>query len=288
MIWHDIRDPGDPQIDKLAQEYNLHPLHLEDVRNRNQSAKAELLNGYLFIVLKPVELTEDRCLNIADLDFFLGPDWLITIQEESCAAVTTALDKVQGLNGSLRADEIFYRVMDSIVDSYHPIIDRVTDQIDELEDVALDNPEPEVLTAIFDLKRVLMQLRRILANTRDVVGQLLRNESGLVKHDLTPFLRDVYDHLMRNLDLIEINRDLLNGATELYLSSVANRTNQVMKGMTILGTIATPALVITGLYGMNLKTLPFADAQHSWGIVIGIIGFVSLMMFLILKRMKML
>ncbi|HYI94801.1 MAG TPA: magnesium transporter CorA family protein [Bryobacteraceae bacterium] len=288
MDWLDLRDPDDPRLPELAEKYKLHPLHLEDVRNRNQSAKAEPLNEYLFIVLKPVELRGDRTLSIADLDFFLGPDWLITVQEESCAAVTFALDKLEGIRASLRPDEVFYRVMDSIVDSYHPIIDNVSDEINELEDLALENPTPDVLSAIFDLKRVLMQLRRILANTRDVVGQLLRNDAGLIKPDLMPFLRDVYDHLMRNLDLIEINRDLLNGATELYLSSVANRTNQVMKGMTILGTIATPALVITGMYGMNLKSLPFAEAQHSWSIVLGIIGLASVTMLVILKRLKML
>ena len=109
----------------------------------------------------------------------------------------------------------------------------------------------------------------MIANTRDVVGHLLRNEFPLVKQDLSPFLRDVYDHLIRNLDLIEVHRDLLNGATELYLSSVANRTNQAMKVLTVFGTIATPALVITGMYGMNLKQIPFADSPHSWGIVIG-------------------
>jgi magnesium transporter len=94
MIWHDLRDPNDPRLQELALKYNLHPLHLEDVRNRNQSAKVEPLNGYLFVVLKPVEMVDECTLNIADLDFFIGPDWLITIQEERCAAVTSALDKV--------------------------------------------------------------------------------------------------------------------------------------------------------------------------------------------------
>ena len=106
--------------------------------------------------------------------------------------------------------------------------------------------------------------------------------------DLAPFLRDVYDHLIRNLDLIEIHRDLLNGATELYLSSVANRTNQVMKVLTVFGTIATPALVITGVYGMNLKHLPFAESPQSWVIVLGIIALVSVFMLVVLKRWRML
>jgi magnesium transporter len=183
---------------------------------------------------------------------------------------------------------MFYRIMDAIVDSYQPLIDRISDRIDVMEDRALSDPDPAMLEEIFDLKRALIQMRRILANTRDVVGHLLRNEFAIIRQDLAPFLRDVYDHLIRNLDLIEIHRDLLNGATELYLSSVANRTNQVMKVLTVFGTIATPALVITGVYGMNLKHLPFAESPQSWVIVLGIIALVSVFMLVVLKRWRML
>ena len=288
MIWHDIRDPKDPQLDELAKRYNLHPLHIEDCRNRNQAAKVESMNDYLFIVLKPVDMTEEYNLRIADLDFFIGPGWIITVQEDKCENATEALNKVRSASAKLRSDEVFYRVMDVVVDGYQPVIDRVSDRIDEMEDQAIANPDPGMLENVFDLKRVLIQLRRLLANTRDVVGHLLRNEFPLIQQDLAPFLRDVYDHLIRNLDLIEIHRDLLSGTTELYLSSVANRTNQVMKVLTVFGTIATPALVITGVYGMNLKHIPFAESPHSWGIVIGMIALVSLLVLAVLKRWKML
>lgn len=288
MNWYDIRDPSDPQLEELTRKYNLHPLHMEDVRNRDQSAKVELQNDYLFIVLKPVVMDEEFFMSIADFDLFLGSDWVITVQEEKCDAVANALDRLKPAAEKLRPDEIFYRIMDAIVDSYQPIIDRASDRIDEMEDRALSEPRPDMLEEIFDLKRALIQLRRVIANTRDLVSHLLRNEFALVRPDLAPFLRDVYDHLIRNLDLIEIHRDLLNGATELYLSSVANRTNQVVKLLTIFGTIATPALIITGLYGMNLKHLPFADSPHSWGIVLGIIGFVSIFLLAVMKRMGML
>lgn len=286
LQWHDIRDPKDPQLAELAQKYNLHPLHLEDCRNRNQSAKVEALNDYLFVVLKPVILNDENELETADLDFFIGPDWIITIEEQFCPASSNALDRLAANAKSFRPDEVFYRVMDSVVDSYQPIIDRVSDRIEQIEDRALADPQRNLLQDIFDLKRALMQLRRVLANTRDLVGHLLRTTSPVLKPELTPFFRDVYDHLMRNLDMVEIHRDLLNGATELYLSSVANRTNEVMKVMTILGTIATPALVITGLYGMNLKQLPFAQAEHAWGIVIAIIAVASVGMLLVLKRLR--
>lgn len=287
MTWHDIRDPKDPLLDELARQYNLHALHIEDCRNRNQAAKIEPMNDYLFIVLKPVDLREDHTLQITDLDFFIGKDWIITVQEHQCQNAADSLNKVKQ-NPNLRPDELFYRVMDNIVDAYQPIIDRASDRIDEMEDQALANPDPSMLEDVFDLKRLLIQLRRLIANTRDVVGHLLRNEFPLVRQELAPFLRDVYDHLVRNLDLIEIHRDLLTGTTELYLSSVANRTNQVMKVLTVFGTIATPALVITGLYGMNLKHLPFAESPHSWGIVIGMIILVSVLVLAVLKRWRML
>lgn len=287
MEWHDIRDPNDRLLDELAVTYNLHPLHVEDCRNRNQSAKIELQNGYLFVVLKPVDMKEDCTLNIADLDFFVGPGWIITVQEHQCVNAADSLNRVRQ-RGQQRPDEIFHRVMDGVVDGYQPIIDKASDLIDEMEDRVLSEPDPAMLEQVFDLKRVLVQLRRILANTRDVVGHILRNESPVIGRDLIPFFRDVYDHLVRNLDLIEVQRDLLTGVTELYLSNVANRTNQVMKVLTVFGTIATPALVITGVYGMNLKHLPFAETEHSWGIVMMIISLVSFLMLAVLKRMKLL
>jgi magnesium transporter len=135
------------------------------------------------------------------------------------------------------------------------------------------------------MRRSLIQLRRIMANTRDVLGYVLRMSDTVVGSDLTPFFRDVYDHVMRNLDGIEIQRDLVTGTMELYLSSIANRTNQIMKVLTVFGTIATPALVITGMYGMNLQHLPFADHPHSWGIVMTMIAAVSALMLLVLRKL---
>src|SRR5207248_10659462 len=123
---------------------------------------------------------------------------------------------------------------------------------------------------IFETKRSLILLRRVLVNTRDVAGHLQRSESPFIARDLWPFLRDVYDHVARNLDAVEMQRDLLNGALDVYLSSVANRTNQVMKVLTVLGTIALPALVISGIFGMNLKGLPWIDSPHGSTIVGGI------------------
>jgi magnesium transporter len=285
MIWHDIRDPNDPRLDQLAAEYNLHPLHIEDCRNRNQNAKVESQNGYLFVVLKPLELDEKYELDIGDLDFFIGRDYLITVQETNCKSLAALLDRTHSGAESLRSDQLFYRIMDQLIDGYRPLLDLLSDQMDHLEDEALTCPEQALLEQIFDMKRTLIQMRRVLSNTRDVLSSLLRSETTLVHRDMTPFLRDVYDHVIRNLDNVELHRDLLSSTTELYLSSVANRTNQVMKALTIFGSVATPALVITGIYGMNLKHLPFAEHPHSWGIVITMIAIVSSVVLLLLRRL---
>src|SRR3954462_2984052 len=121
---------------------------------------------------------------------------------------------------------------------------------------------PATLQRIFETKRSLIELRRVLSNTRDVAGHLQRLETALIQRDMWPFLRDVYDHLARDLDMVEMQRDLLTGAMDIYLSSVANRTNEVMKVLTILGTIALPVVVISGFFGMNTKGLPFVDSPY--------------------------
>ena len=285
MEWFDIRDPNDPKLDELAARFGLHPLHIEDCRHRNQSAKIESQNEYLFIVLKPSELGEEYCLVSGDLDIFLGADFIITVDETGRHSVQNVLDRLRLPAKSLRADQVFYRIADALVDSYNPLLDSLSEQIETLEDEALRSPEPELIERLFDIRRALLELRRIMANSRDLVGHLLRTEYPQVSRDLMPFLRDVYDHIARNLDIIEVQRELVTGATELYLSSVANRTNQVMKVLTVFGTIATPAVVITGLYGMNLQHLPFAERDHSWGIVIGMIAGASAFMLFVLRKL---
>jgi magnesium transporter len=166
------------------------------------------------------------------------------------------------------------------------LLDGFSEIIDGLEDQVLDRPTPEALARIFDTKRSLILLRRVLVNTRDVAAHLQRTESDLIHRDLWPFLRDVYDHVARNLDLVEMQRDLLSGTLDIYLSSVANRTNQVMKVLTVLGTIALPALVISGIYGMNLKGLPWADSPYGTVLVSSAMLATTAVLLLILRMFR--
>src|SRR5579872_5690640 len=286
MEWHEIRDPQDPELDRLAERYRLHPLHIEDCRHGHQSAKIEESRAYIFTVLKIVTREADGDLRESDLDIFLGRDFVITVEGKDCPPARQLLEQVRGAAAGQRADQIFYRLADGVVDLYLPLLDHFSDVIDELEDQVLDRPTPDTLERIFDTKRGLILLRRVLVNTRDVAGHLQRSESELIHREMWPFLRDIYDHVSRNLDLVETQRDLLTGALDIYLSSVANRTNQVMKVLTVLGTIALPAIVISGIYGMNLKGLPWVESPHGAAIVSGVMAATTIMLLVILRLMR--
>jgi magnesium transporter len=283
MEWHEIHDPQEPELDRLAARYHLHPLHIEDCRHRNQSAKVEESRGYIFVVLKTIQIDQDGSVVEGDLDIFLGRDFLITVEESKCPPARKLLEQVKAGAAGQRPDQLFYRLIDGVVDTYLPAADHYSDVIDHLEDEVLDRPTPDALARIFETKRSLILMRRILVNTRDVAAHLQRTETDLIQREMWPFLRDVYDHVARNLDLVEMHRDLLTGSLDIYLSSVANRTNQVMKVLTVLGTIALPALVISGIYGMNLKGLPFADSPHAMTIVGFMMAATTAVLLLILR-----
>jgi magnesium transporter len=234
-----------------------------------------------------MRLMDDGLLHAADLDVFFGQNFVITVEEEVCPEIKSIIQDVRQTPTALqRSDQVFYRIMDHVVDSYLPILDHFDDLIDALEDEALENPTPDTLSRIFQNKRALAILRRVLVNTRDVTGHLQRTESPYIARDMWPFLRDVYDHVARNLDLVEMMRDLLSGALDVYLSSVANRTNQVMKVLTVLSTIALPALVVSGFYGMNVKGLPAADSTYGVVLVILLMVGCTVLLLYLLKRFR--
>jgi magnesium transporter len=283
MIWHDIRDPQDPELDRLAAQYGLHPLHIEDCRHRNQSAKVEQQNGYLFVVLKPVDMDAEFALDAGDLDLFVHPDYIITVHEHDCRTMPDLIERVRALPNSDRSDMVLYRLLDGVIDSYLPVLDRISDHIDEIEDTVIEQPDPPMLQSIFVLKRALIELRRVLTNTRDVVGHLQRTPVECIRADLQPFLRDVYDHVARNLDLVEMQRDLLSGSMDIYLSSVSNRMNRVMKVLTVVSTISLPAIVIAGIYGMNVHNLPWSEHPHGGAIVSGLIMGTSVALLIVMR-----
>lgn len=292
MPWYQLEDPNDPRLDELAKQYNLHPLHIEDARSPDESVKVDSGPIYTFAVFKPVYLKPDPRVpseslpTFTTIDLFAGKDFLITISDPTCPATREALQRARRDGDDQHPGRLVYLILDTIVDLYFPAIDHADDRIDSLEDRVFDSPSPEILQQVFALKRELIDLRRVLVNTRDASLHLQRDPNSIIDAEHQLYIRDTYDHVARLLDSIETQRDLLNNTLDIYLSSVANRTNEVVKVLTVLGTIALPALAISSIYGMNLKGLPFEESPHGALFVGGLTIASTGLLLVILRKLR--
>jgi magnesium transporter len=282
LPWFDVADPASPELDDLARRFELHELQIEDCRHRPQRPKTEEHDHYVFTVLKHIH--DQAELDFDDIDLFLGRDFLISVRSADAVVIESvraraAQEKVD------RLDKLFYMIVDQIVDGYQPVLDKLADETSEIEDLVLDHPNPETLARIFSLKRKLIEFRRVAGSMREVVNALIRREKGLLGDDLDPYFRDIYDHVVRTVDMIETYRDLLSGALDIYLSAVANRTNEVMKVLTIWGTVALPLVIITGFFGMNLK-LPWANDPHGTDYAVALMAVSTISILVYFKRKR--
>ena len=292
MPWYELSSPNDPKLQELADRFHFHPLHLEDARSDDERIKVEQTPEYTFAVLKPVHLRKpggSAAVSFSTIDVFAGKadgeTFFITISDPDCPTSREALDRARREGADDNPARLLYLILDTIVDLYFPAIDTFDDQIDELEDRVVAQPEPEVLQGVFAIKRQLVDLRRVLVGTRDATLHLQRDPGSIIDAEHQPFVRDIYDHLVRLLDSVETQRDLVNNSLDIYLSSVANRTNEVMKVLTVLSTIVLPVLAISSVYGMNLKGLPFEDSPHG-ALYVSLLGIVSTVALLILLRSR--
>jgi magnesium transporter len=282
VAWFDIDDPNSPDLDQLAYRLGFHELQVEDCRHRPQRAKTEEHEHYIFCVLK--HLRNDADFTFEDFDVFLTAGELVSVHEpQSDILEKTRIRAEQGKVTD--PGKIFYILLDTIVDEYSPVLDRIADETSEIESLVLEHPEPRVLSRIFKLKRNLIEFRRAAAGMREVVNSLVRREGGILSDQYDPYLRDVYDHVIRTTEFIETYRDLLSGALDIYLSAVANRTNEVMKVLTIWGTVALPLVIITGFFGMNLH-LPWQDNPHGTLYSIGMMAVTTVATLLYFKKKK--
>lgn len=283
LAWFDVSDPNSPDLDELAKRFQLHPLQIEDCRHRPQRAKADDYGPYLFAVLKHV-VAHDNNLAFDDFDVFLGPDFLITVHRDDCPLINKLRQYIEQ-DKLTRLDRILYLLTDLIVDEYLSVLDKWADQIEKIESMVLRRPGPQTLSEIFRLKRRLIEFRRSGSGMRDVVNTIIRREGGLVGDDLDAYFRDVYDHLVRAVETVEMQRDLLTGSLDIYLSAIANRTNEVMKVLTIYGTLALPLVVITGFFGMNVH-LPWQNNAHGVWYVVAMLVVSMLLVLYYFKRKR--
>ncbi len=285
LAWYQLETRDSSQLDELAEQYKLHPVHIEDCRDHSGRIKIDMMPDYLFVTLKPLHIVEEEIAE-SPLHIFVGRNFCITIGDTECAPVREAMERAWRAGSDTAPAKILYLIFDTVVDAYFSTVDHLDDHIDLIEDDVLDDPSPKILASIFENKRQLIDLRRIIVATRDIGMHLQRDSGDLVDSNLYPFFRDIYDHLLRLADTIDTLRDLLNNTLDVYLSSVANRTNQVMKVLTVLSTVAIPAIVISGIYGMNLKGLPFLESDYGSAIVGGLMLLSTVSLLVFLRKMR--
>lgn len=277
-------------IKKIGREFNLHPLVLEDIANTGQRPKLEDYNYYLFAVIKNLHYHEEnKELKTEQISIILGSNWLISFQENEKDPFNPIRERLRKNTSIIRkngADYLLYSLIDSVVDNYFVILEKIGEQIEEIEDELIENPTPETLQTLHKLKRQMIILRKSVWPLREVISKLERWEIKLIKKSTHVFLRDIYDHTIQAMDAIESFRDMLSGMLDIYLSSISNRMNEVMKVLTIIATIFIPLTLVAGIYGMNFRIMPELDWIWGYPLVLFLMLVIGLIMLVYFKGKK--
>jgi magnesium transporter len=254
-------------IQKFGDTQGLHPLVLEDIVNTDQRPKLEDYGDYLYIVLKMLRDRGEPGLAMEQVSLILGPRFVISFQEglkgDLFGSVRERLRNGKGRLRSMGVDYLVYALLDMIVDGYFTTLERLGEEIADLEEEVVQEPAPETVRNIHRMKRELIQLRRVVWPLREVLGAMERRESPLVTAPVAIYMRDVYDHTIQVIDAVEAYRDMVSGMLDIYLTSISNRMNETMKLLTVIGTIFIPLTFIVGVYGMNFEFMP--ELHWRWG-----------------------
>ncbi len=268
VTWINIDGLGDLSVLRiLGERFNLHPLALEDVVDTSQRPKVEQYDDYLFIIAKMIYLDKDNEIDGEQVSMFLGKTFLITLQEEAERDVFEPVRaRIRSGKGRIRQagpDYLAYALLDSIIDYYFPVLESIGTEIDAIEDELVDNPLVRPVGSLHEHKRTLTQIRRMVWPLRDVTNLLLHEDPGLIRPETKVYLRDCYDHSVQLMDVVESYRDVLSGLTEIHISSIGMRTNEIMRTLTVISAIFIPLTFIAGVYGMNFQHMP--ELAKPWG-----------------------
>ncbi|MDA0747378.1 MAG: magnesium/cobalt transporter CorA [bacterium] len=290
VTWINIEGLHDVDtIKNLGDHFGLHPLVQEDIVHTDQRPKLEIYDGYLYIVLKMLH-TGNEGITGEQISFILGSNFVLSFQEGSPGdAFSSVRERLLNSRGHIRemgADYLVYALIDAIVDNYFLVLEQYGEQIELLEEEALEEPTPQTLHTIHRVKREMIFLRKAIWPVRELVNRMERGDSELIQNTTRLYLRDVYDHTIQVIEAIELFRDMLSSILDIYLSSISNRMNEVMKVLTIYATIFIPLTFIVGVYGMNFEYMPELKIWWAypllWLIMLGVAG--SLLVFFRRKK----
>jgi len=269
--WVRATEATPEELDQVAEVFGIHPLTVEDVRN-DVRPKTEEFGTYTFTLVKDAELrrgegTFEEEIDDESVGVYVGSDWLVTLATAEVPAIDRVWEGVTREDGRLLergADFTAYRVVDLLVDEYFDILDQVETQIEAIEEEVLESTDIATLERINAVRRDLLAFRKMAWPTREAITPLARGDPPVVREETEKYYRDVADHLVQVVDLIETYRDLTNGARDIYLNTLSQSTNQVMKSLTVVATVFIPLTFVVGVYGMNFADSPFNMPELGW------------------------
>jgi len=290
MVWVDLAAPTIPESLILTDTFAFHKLSVEDAMSARQYPKAEAYDGYLYVILHGIHYQQgQQSFATHDVDFFVGPNYLVTVHDGDSASINELREHATR-NPRILSEgpvSLLHRIVDAMVDSYRPEVDKLEERLDTLEKRIFDNPDPKLIRQILDEKRQVAGLRRIVTPQRDVVARLARRDFVDVSTEMSFRFRDVYDHLVRIADDVMIFQDRITGILDAHLSNVSNRLNEVMKVLTVVSTIFMPATLLVGAYGMNvpLPRFPGGEPAQFWWLA-GIMLAIAVAMLAMFRRKR--
>jgi magnesium transporter len=278
-------------LEKLGKHYGLHPLMLEDISSCDQRPKLDDYDEHIFIIVKMLSYNEEEKKVMAEqVSFVLGSNYVISFQEEGKMGdvFNPNRERLKNNKGKIRksgADYLLYTLVDTVVDNYFIILETIGERIEELEGKLISDPSPEKLKTLYSLKREMINLRKSVWPLREVISKMEKGESDLIKPSTQVFIRDVYDHTIQVIDTVESYRDVLASMVDIYMSSISNRMNSVMKVLTIISTIFIPLTFVAGVYGMNFDYMPELKWKYGY-LYVWIFMIISVCFMLIYFRRK--
>ena len=268
VLWLNVEGVADERVVKaVAQHFGMHPLLVEDVMHTHERPKLETYDGQLFLVARMLGTNDEQNeITIEQVSFVLGPNWLVLFQETPGDVFASVRQRLTAAGTRLRSkgpDRLLYALLDAMVDGYFGVLERVGDRIELIEDRLLEDADQTLLATIHESRKQLLTLRRCIWPLRDAVSALQHDTSSLIAAETTIYLRDVYDHTIQLIDALESHRETLGSVYDLFMSSVNNRLNSIMKVLTVISTIFIPLSFVTGVFGMNFRRMP--ELQQPWG-----------------------
>ena len=255
-------------VENIGKQFDLHPLLMEDIVNMHHRAKIDDYEDYLFIVLKMVfQEPEESSLQFEHVCLVIGPNYLISFQERQSDVFGPVRGRLQKAKGRIRksgADYLGYALIDMIVDHYYVVLEQMGEEIEAMQEEALENPTTKTLKAIHEARHRVVHLRKTIWPMREMIGSLMKGASELLQSSVMVYLQDVYDHVIQVIDTVETYRDLLAGTLDTYMSSVSNKMNEIMKVLTVMATLFIPLTFLAGIYGMNFKYMPELEWRYAY------------------------